>query len=63
MIMAGVPLSRFEVAAPIRYGTAAAFSVFVYQRNLNITMNYDRKSMTRADASDLLNELKQRLSV
>ena len=62
MTMADVPLTHFEVAAPIRYGTAAAFSVFIYRRQLNITMNYDRKSMSRADANDLLDTLQRRLS-
>lgn len=63
VVVGNVPLSHVEFAAPIRFGTAVAFSVFVYRRQLNITMNYDRKSLSREDASDLLNELKQRLSV
>ncbi len=62
MMVAGIPLIDAELAAPVRYGTAAAFSVFIYQRRLNIAMNYDRTSLTREAANDLLNILKQQLS-
>ena len=62
VLVAGNRLNHVEVAAPIRYGTAAAFAVYIYRRQLIITMNYDRASLSRDNANELLNEFKRRLS-
>ena len=61
VLVAGNRLTQVEVAAPIRYGTAAAFAVYVYRRQLNITMNYDRASLTRDQAESLLQQFADRL--
>jgi NRPS condensation-like uncharacterized protein len=61
VLVAGNRLTQVEVAAPIRYGTAAAFAVYVYRRQLTITMNYDRTSLSRDQAESLLQQFTDRL--
>ena len=61
MVVGGNRLLHVELAAPIRYGTAAAFSIFMYRGQLNITMNFDDSSLRRESATALLETIRDRL--
>ena len=61
VLVAGNRLTQVEAVAPIRYGTAAAFAVYIYCRQLTIAMNYDQASLTRDQAESLLHQFADRL--
>lgn len=58
-----IDVVRFEPVAPIRWGTAAAFCVFYFEKQLHVSMRFDPRQMTPDAASQLANLYESRLTI
>ena len=54
-------LDGMDIFPPLRPHTCAAFCIFTYAGRLNVTLNYDARPLSKADAAALLETYMQRI--
>ena len=61
LVAGGMTLERIEFLPPIRPYTLAAFGAITYANQLHLTLHFDSRGLSTADAEELLNHFAGRL--